>query len=55
MAYLAVEKVKTWRLFKNGEMPGAKKVQGRSVLPVREGLNFLNKLFVRLEDSPTAA
>jgi hypothetical protein len=29
------------RLFKNGEMLGAKKVQGRSVLPVREDLNFL--------------
>jgi hypothetical protein len=41
-SWLAVEKFKTWRLFKNDEMPGAKKNQGRSVLPVREGLNFLN-------------
>ena len=30
-------------LFKNGGMQGAKKVQGRRVLCVREGLNFLKQ------------
>jgi hypothetical protein len=37
------EKFQICRLLKNGEMPGAKKVQDRSVLPVREGLNVLKQ------------